>query len=284
MMDPRQRLAAAAALALAAVLVFFASLPASARIFGDEESPWPDTEQFKPNLEAVEVVVPELELEVELMESSVARYADWETCLHGVPVSEYGDPDNQFGYDFDERDGTGPGFMPALAVDRTSEPRKEDYLFLDFVRGGECKSNELKPAGTAEEASVHSSPHRGPAFVHGRTIRAPKRVRHLGRQGTLRELERRVNLLEKASSRLDTSSERFDEWESCVSWVPVTQYGDGDGKFGYLYGTATTALGYLPALAIDRSEWEDPEYEFLALVGGDRPGRTCQDEPGEAVD
>ena len=52
------------------------------------------------------------------MERSAARYADWQACIRGVPVSEYGDPDRQFGYAYDERDGTGPGFMPALAVDR----------------------------------------------------------------------------------------------------------------------------------------------------------------------
>ena len=81
------------------------------------------------------------------------------------------------------------------------------------------------------------------------------------------------------------ASERFDEWESCVSWVPVTEYGDPDGAFGYLFGRAgTPGWSYRPALAIDRSDWDDPDYMFLAFVGGDRPGRTCQNEPGEAVD
>ena len=32
------------------------------------------------------------------MELSAARYADWEACIRGVPVSEYGDPDRQSGY------------------------------------------------------------------------------------------------------------------------------------------------------------------------------------------
>jgi hypothetical protein len=83
---------------------------------------------------------------------------------------------------------------------------------------------------------------------------------------------------------LNAASERFDEWESCVSWVPVTEYGDPDGMFGYLFGAQGAFEGYRPALAIDRSDWDDPDYMFLALVGGDRPGRTCQDEPGEAID
>ncbi len=65
----------------------------------------------------------------------------------------------------------------------------------------------------------------------------------------------------------------------------MTQYGDADGRFGYPFGGRDpAALTFKPALAVDRSDWDDPDYMFLALVGGDRPGRTCQDEPGEAVD
>ena len=91
--------------------------------------------------------------------------------------------------------------------------------------------------------------------------------------------------MKRTARRLETTSERFDKWESCVSQVPVTEYGDPDGKFGYLYGLRNaTAPSYRPALAIDRSDWDDPDYMFLALVGGDRPGKTCQDEPGEAAD
>jgi hypothetical protein len=91
--------------------------------------------------------------------------------------------------------------------------------------------------------------------------------------------------MKRSARRLLDTSERFDEWESCVSWVPVTEYGDPDGKFGFPFAPSDgTAVGYRPALAIDRSDWDDPDYMFLALVGGDRPGRTCQDEPGEAID
>ena len=97
-------------------------------------------------------------------------------------------------------------------------------------------------------------------------------------------LERKANRLFERSQRLEAISERFDEWESCVSWVPVTEFGDPDQKFGYLFGRKGGPAGYRPALHVDRSDWDDPDYMFLALVGGDRPGRTCQDEPGEAVD
>ena len=58
-------------------------------------------------------------------------------------------------------------------------------------------------------------------------------------------------------------SEQFDEWESCLSWMPVTEYGDPEGRFGYLYQGKGGEPGYRPALAIDRSEWDDPDYMFL---------------------
>jgi hypothetical protein len=130
-------------------------------------------------------------------------------------------------------------------------------------RGGGCHSDNPQPGGTAEPASVRRQP-------------------SLRQQ--LRTLERKARRLRARSQRLETISERFDEWESCVSWVPVTEFGDPDQRFGYLFGPQGGAAGYRSALHIDRSDWDDPDYMFLALVGGDRPGRTCQDEPGEAVD
>jgi hypothetical protein len=277
--------AGAAALGL---LIVLASLSLSSALADDEDSPWPDTEALAPNLAAVKEVTAELEEEVELMELSAAHYADWEDCLRPVRVSEYGDPDRQAGYLYDEVDGTGLGFMPALAVDRRSRPRKEDYLFFDFQSGRDCRTNAPKPGGTAESARAQLSKSGGDRFSRGRSLRAPHRSSRGPRRrpaGTLGELETRVAFLERASRRLEDSSERFDEWESCVSSVPVTEYGDPYGGFGYLYEAGPGApLAYRPALAIDRSDWEDPEYVFLGLVGGDRPGRSCQDEPGEAVD
>ena len=227
-----------------------------------EDSPWPENGSTRAQIRVLRTVVRELEHKIDLMELSAARYAGWEACLRGVPVSEYGDPDRQFGYRYDERDGTGLGYMPALAVDRKRRDGREDYLFLDFARDAACRSNAPVPGGTADASRAHAAA-------------APDE--------TLRGLERRVGLLERSARRLLAASERFDAWESCVSWVPVTEYGDPDGGFGYLFGEGG-ALTYRPALAIDRSDWDDPDYMFLAFVGGDRPGRTCQDEPGEADD
>jgi hypothetical protein len=265
-------LVAGAVLASAAGSAGSADHRLGARAAG-EDSPWPRTNALPANVRAIRSVVRELSAKVELMELSAARYADWEACIRGIPVSEYGDPDRQSGYLYDERNGIGMSYMPALAVDRKSRPRKEDYLFLNFSRKGNCRSNAPLPGGTADPASVRT------------TAAARRTPRRRTLRGTLSSLERRVRNLKRSARRLLAASERFDEWESCVSWVPVTEYGDPDGKFGYLFGPREAPPdAYRPALAIDRSDWDDPDYMFLALVGGDRPGRTCQDEPGEAID
>jgi hypothetical protein len=263
-----------------------------------EDSPWPDTNRLRPNVRAVQSEVRELAAQIELMERSAVRYDDWETCLTYVPVSEFGDPDRQFGYAYDDRDGTGVGFRPALALDYQARPGREDYMFIDFDRGGDCLSDAPRPGGTADPASVDtprtSLPHAQVTPLR-RALPTPsaafpaRAVASQSRRATLRttvrNLERRVSRMKRTAERLETTSERFDEWESCVSWVPVTEYGDPEGRFGYLYGLRNAAApSYRTALAIDRSDWDDPDYMFLALVGGDRPGRTCQDEPGEAVD
>jgi hypothetical protein len=234
-----------------------------------EDSPWPRTNALRPNVRAVRREVTRLGKQVEQMELSAENYEDWQTCLRYVPVNEQGDRDRQFGYLYDERDGTGPGPMDGLAVDRRRPRGKEDYLFIHFRRGG-CRSESPQPGGTAEPASVHAS--------SARSRRAP------GLRGEVARLERKARRLFRRSQRLETISERFDKWESCVSWVPVTEMGDPDGKFGFLYGAKGGPAGYRAALHVDRADWDDPDYEFLALVGGDRPGRTCQDEPGEGVD
>jgi hypothetical protein len=230
-----------------------------------EDSPWPRTEAPRPNLRAAQRELRRLEEEVELMEQSADNYEDWQTCLTYVPVNELGDRDRQSGYLYDERDGTGVGYMNGLAVDRRRRRGREDYLFMQF-RGAGCQSDHPQPGGTAEPASAHAAG-------------ARRGLRH-----RVRMLERKADRLRQRSRRLEVLSERFDEWESCVSSVPVTELGDPDQGFGYLFAPADGAAGYRAALHVDRSDWDDPDYMFLALVGGDRPGRHCQDEPGEAVD
>jgi hypothetical protein len=233
----------------------------------------------KPTVERVERSIARLEKQVGVMEQTADRYAKWKTCVSLVPVNEVGDPDSRFGYSYDERDGTGRTFMPALAVDWGDE--RPEYAFLRFSRRDGCHSQPTQPGGTAEDASVET-------LDTIETVLASSGSRASSSQGDkIRALERRLKLLGEREEALRRMSERFDEWESCLSWVPVTEYGDADNRFGYLYGEkGAEEPGYRPAIAVDISEWDDPDYEFLAFVGRDRPftGRECEGEPGEGVD
>jgi hypothetical protein len=50
-----------------------------------------------------------------------------------------------------------------------------------------------------------------------------------------------------------------------------------------MYGRkGSTTHRYGPALGIDRSDWNDPDYMMLALVGAEQPGRECEEDPPEA--
>jgi hypothetical protein len=144
--------------------------------------------------------------------------------------------------------------------------RHPDYIFLRFARRHGCDSAPTVPGGTADPA---------------------KRAAGKAASGTnLGALERRLVHLEDRGDVVEKAAERFDEWESCLSWVPVTEYGDPDRRYGYLFGSEGGKPGYRAALAIDISEWDDPDYEFLAFIGRDRPfrSRECGHEPGESVD
>jgi len=198
------------------------------------------------------------------MTKSTRRFHRWMRCVSRVPVSEFGDPDHRFGYAYDERNGTGLDRRPALAVDERGG--RPGYLFLRFSRRNGCDSAPTVPGGTADEARP----------IIAKRASGPR----------IGALERRFATLEDKADEVERAAERFDEWESCLSWVPVTEYGDPDGRYGYRYGGKAGKLGYRPALAIDISQWDDPDYEFLAFIGRDRPfvKRECGHEPGEDVD
>lgn len=221
-----------------------------------------------PTVLKLERAIKNLEGQVAAMEQTADRYAKWKSCVSLVPVNEVGDPDNRFGYGYDERDGTGRTFMPALAV--APEDASPDYAFLSFARRDGCHSQPTQPGGTAEDASIDTLE---TALVSstGSSVRA---------------LERRLALLDERKEALERMAARWDEWESCLSWVPVTEHGDADNRFGYLYDEEGAEPGYRPAIAVDGSEWDDPDYMFLAFVGRDRPftDRECGGEPGEGVD
>lgn len=217
----------------------------------------------KSRLGRVRAQLATLARELKPMQRSTKHFHHWMRCVSQVPVSEFGDPDHRFGYAYDEKNGTGIDRRPALAID--DRARHPDYIFLQFARRKGCDSTTTVQGGTADNA---------------RPI-----VRRVATSG-LSALERRLVALEGKADKVERGAARFDEWESCLSWVPVTEYGDPEGQYGYRYGGQEGALGYRAALAIDISEWDDPDYEFLAFIGRDRPfvKRECGHEPGEGVD
>ena len=80
-------------------------------------------------------------------------------------------------------------------------------------------------------------------------------------------------------------SRRFDERESCLTMVGVTEYGDPRSGFGYRFESSTGST-FMPAIAVDISEWDDPDYFLLTFKGRNRPfvRRECRDNDGEEVD
>src|ERR687893_464287 len=134
----------AAALCAAAAAWFVASVP---DLLEDARTP-----PSGPTVPGLERAVKNLEGQVAAMEQTSERYAEWKTCVRLVPVNEVGDPDNRFGYGYDERDGTGKTFMPALAV--APEDDRPDYAFIRFARRDDCHSQLTQPGGTAEDASL----------------------------------------------------------------------------------------------------------------------------------
>jgi hypothetical protein len=104
---------------------------------------------------------------------------------------------------------------------------------------------------------------------------------------TVSGLLRRLHRWEVRTARVERRTESFDDWASCVSWLPVTEAGDAEQDLGFLQDPGDPSLRrHVPALDIDESEWDDPDYMLLAFLGRDDPRgpRECSSEPGEAVD
>ena len=196
------------------------------------------------------------------MERSVARYRSWRRCITEVGASEEGDPDHRYGFVFDEIDGSGRGFETAIALDRKG---KADYRFLDFADRRGCRSARTVVGGTADAARAV----RSGAFASATP--------------TVGELERDLAGLADRADVVERSAGRFDDWESCLTWLPVTQFGDPDRRFGYATVNGRKSAGYSAAIAVDNSAWDDPDYQLLVFAGSDQPGRRGCEGDGAAA-
>jgi hypothetical protein len=183
-------------------------------------------------------------------------------CSTRVGIDRAGDRRHRWGSRYDEGDGTGLDLRPAL-VPHESAGRPRWVLFQLATNRG-CLSRPADPNGAGDDARARSH------------VEGP------------RALARRLRRLERTAATVEQRTERFDAWESCLTWLPMTEAGDVEQGFGHEVadGPAADDRLHRAAVDIDHSEWDDPDYQILALRGRDRPfgPGECGTDPGEAPD
>jgi hypothetical protein len=195
------------------------------------------------------------------LDAAARRFDVLLACTTTLPVDQAGDPRHRWGFRYDERDGTGIDRRPALVRHRGAGAA--DLRFLRVARTPRCLSAAPDPGGTgkAARASRRSAPAAG-----------------------ARPARPRLDELEARAAGVERRTERFDDWESCLTWVPVTEMGDREQDLGYLRRVGMPQrTSHDTAIAIDGSEWDDPDYQLAAFAGRDRPSGPgeCDTDPGE---
>ncbi len=265
----------AGVLRLAARLATVALLTATlnvAPIIDPEESSAAVSESAQ--LNRLQVRLTNVSRSLQPLEEATTRISPWLNCISMVGVDEAGNFDGAQGYHYDDRDGTVPGWTSALALHAASKLAPE-YTLLDFSSDDGCQSR-LAP----QEGSTPPPP------VAGATM-APVYFRRLSPWVKIKVLNTMAVQLDQRMSLAADAVATFDEWESCTSWLPVTEYGNPDGAFGYSQGGGDPGSApYRSAISVDRSAWDDPDYELLVFKGADRPFTSveCSSEPGEGTD
>jgi hypothetical protein len=232
-------------------------------------------------LEVLQSRITTLEKRIRVYEQIGARLGRWYKCIELLPVDQVGDVQHRWGFEYDERDGTGVDTTTALA--RHEGSTRPDLALLRLERTRPCLSRAPDPNGTGDDArpTLASAPGAARPGAGQPTAKQKKK---------LKALERRFEKLDQRIGRVERIFDRFDEWESCLSWLPVTEYGHEDQNLGYLYDQTLSSEPEpdrrVGAIDIDGSEWDDPDYMLLAFLGRDRPFTSveCGHEPGEGVD
>ena len=116
----------------------------------------------------LESKVNRIEAMVEIMEQSARRYRAWSKCISWLRVSEYGDQDHRFGFHYDEGDGTGLDFRPALAVDTSTG--WSDYTFLSLAHSDDCQSDPTRPGTPGSPGTADPAFAPGPRIPELRTV------------------------------------------------------------------------------------------------------------------
>ncbi|MCB8954971.1 MAG: hypothetical protein H6529_00645 [Nocardioides sp.] len=199
-----------------------------------------------------------VERRLRVLEARARRFDVLLGCTTRVGVDRAGDQRHRWGFEYDERDGTGLDVRPALVRHRNAGTTARWHL-LELSTERRCLSAPTDPNGAGDDARVE-------------------------RRSTVRWLRS----LERREHRLERRTERFDAWESCLSWLPVTEAGDADQDLGYLVDEGLWPFHrvHYPAIDLDHSEWDDPDYEVLAFRGSARPfgPGPCGTDPGEGTD
>lgn len=199
----------------------------------------------------------------------------WFACTRLLGVGQIGDRHHRWGYVYDEMDGTGTDFRTALAVhtDRRSLP---PWRLIRFLRAPGCRSMPTNPNGTGAEARAGETAAARPSPA--RQGRVPVRV-------AARRLLARLGRLDDSLAASQRSLRRYDHWESCLVWLPVTEAGDRRQGLGFAY-QVPGEVRRAPAIDVDHGNWDDPDYQLLAFRGAARPfrGLRCGPGPGEDPD
>ncbi len=199
------------------------------------------------------------------------RFAEIESCLTEVGVVRRGDPHHGWGFQYDERDGTGRDLRPALTLTHRGRP---DWRLLDLASGPGCLSRPVRPNGTGEDARSTAA------------LLSDASLSDLPRAAAARPPRQWLHDLELVAADVAQRADRFDQWASCLTSVPVTEVGATWQRLGYLARRSHHGPRYRAALDVDTSEWDDPDYQVLAFRGRDDPFGPggCGTDPGEAVD
>ncbi len=202
-------------------------------------------------------ILDRLDRRLRMLDREARRFGVLLDCTTRIGVDRAGDVRHRWGFLYDERDGTGLDTRPAL-VRHTGRERARWYV-LRLSTERRCLSAPADPNGAGDDA----------------------RAGHPGLAAKLRRLQR-------LAKEVEARTERFDSWESCLSWLPLTEAGDDEQDLGYLVdqGLWPFERVYYPAVDLDHSEWDDPDYQVLAFRGRDHPfgDGECGTDPGEDAD
>ena len=179
-------------------------------------------------------------------------------CIDPIRVDQVGDAEHRWGFHYDERDGTGSTSGRRWCGTRGHGPARPAPAPLPAAG---CLSRAAGPErhrrGRARHAAAAAAPSAGSVPADTAAVGCSCGGWSIDSDGR---------------ARIDGSRtlERFDEWESCLSWLPVTEAGDDDQDLGYLYDGPDGA-GRTAGPRHRRQRVGRPRLQLLAFLGRDRP-------------